>query len=96
MLFRQDRESTSPQLPPGARPSGEPNSGSDDTRRMLTWVIEADDVAGRVLACTLYARSEHHADPIYIHAKIAIVDDEWLNAPARRTSTTIHCSTTPR
>ena len=55
-----------------------PNSGSDDTRGMLACLIEADDDAGRVLACTLYARSEHHADPVYIHAKIAIVDDEWL------------------
>ena len=55
-----------------------PNSGSDDTRGMLACLIEADDDDGRVLACTLYARSEHHTDPVYIHAKIAIVDDEWL------------------
>jgi phosphatidylserine/phosphatidylglycerophosphate/cardiolipin synthase-like enzyme len=55
-----------------------PNSGSDDTRGMLASLIEADDDAGRVLACTLYARSERHTDPVYIHAKIAIIDDEWL------------------
>jgi phosphatidylserine/phosphatidylglycerophosphate/cardiolipin synthase-like enzyme len=55
-----------------------PNSGSDDTRGMLACLIEADADAGRVLACTLYARSEQHSDPVYIHAKIAIVDDEWL------------------
>ncbi len=54
-----------------------PNSGSDDTRGMLACLIEADDDAC-VLACTLYARSGKHADPVYIHAKIAIVDDEWL------------------
>ena len=41
-------------------------------------LIEADDGAGRVLACTLYARSGAQADPIYVHAKIGIVDDAWL------------------
>jgi phosphatidylserine/phosphatidylglycerophosphate/cardiolipin synthase-like enzyme len=55
-----------------------PNSGSDDTRGTLACLIDADDDDGRVLACTLYARSGKLADPVYIHAKIAIVDDEWL------------------
>ena len=54
-----------------------PNSGSDDTRGMLACLIEADDDE-RVLACTLFARSGKHVDPVYIHAKIAIIDDEWL------------------
>jgi phosphatidylserine/phosphatidylglycerophosphate/cardiolipin synthase-like enzyme len=54
-----------------------PNSGSDDTRGMLACLIDADDDA-RVLACTLFARSGKHADPVYIHAKITIIDDEWL------------------
>ena len=44
---------------------------------MLACLIEADDDE-RVLACTLYARSGMHADPVYIHAKIAIIDDEWF------------------
>src|SRR5205823_6253572 len=39
---------------------------------------EADDRAGRILACSLYARSGPRADPIYVHAKVAIVDDRWL------------------
>jgi len=55
-----------------------PNTGADDTRGMLACLIEADDDNGRVLACTLYARSGALADPVYIHAKIAIIDDEWL------------------
>jgi phosphatidylserine/phosphatidylglycerophosphate/cardiolipin synthase-like enzyme len=55
-----------------------PNTGSDDTRGMLACLIEADDDDGRVLACTLYARSGQLADPVYIHAKVAVVDDEWL------------------
>ena len=55
-----------------------PNSGADDTRGVLGDLIEADSDAGRLLACTLYARSGNLADPVYIHAKIAIIDDNWL------------------
>jgi phosphatidylserine/phosphatidylglycerophosphate/cardiolipin synthase-like enzyme len=55
-----------------------PNAGGDDTRGVLGELIEADADAGRLLACTLYARSGNLADPIYIHAKIAIIDDNWL------------------
>ena len=32
----------------------------------------------RFLACTIYARSRNLRDPVYIHAKIGIVDDRWL------------------
>jgi len=55
-----------------------PNNGGDDTRGMLAELIEADDGNGRLLACSLYARSGNLFDPIYVHAKIGIVDDEWL------------------
>ena len=55
-----------------------PNSGGDDTRGMLGELIEADAGAGRLLVCTLFARSRGTADPIYVHAKIGIVDDAWL------------------
>jgi phosphatidylserine/phosphatidylglycerophosphate/cardiolipin synthase-like enzyme len=55
-----------------------PNTGADDTRGVLGHLIEADDDAGRLLACTLYARAGHLHDPVYIHAKVAIVDDSWL------------------
>jgi len=55
-----------------------PKSGDDDTRGVLAELIEADDDNGRILACALYARSGVRADPIYVHAKIAIVDDRWL------------------
>jgi phosphatidylserine/phosphatidylglycerophosphate/cardiolipin synthase-like enzyme len=55
-----------------------PNSGGDDTRGVLGELIEADDDNGRLLACALYARSGPYADPIYVHAKIAIIDDTWL------------------
>ncbi len=55
-----------------------PNNGADDTRGVLAELIEADDEDGRVLACSLYARSGPRADSIYVHAKIAIIDDRWL------------------
>ena len=55
-----------------------PNSGADDTRGVLGHLIAADDDAGRVLACTLFARAGDLADPIYVHAKIAVVDDAWF------------------
>ena len=55
-----------------------PNTGVDDTRGVLGELIEADGDAGRLLACTIYARSGRLADPIYVHAKVAIIDDDWL------------------
>ena len=57
---------------------GKPNSGGDDTRGALAELIEADNGAGRLLACTLYARHGGLADPVYVHAKVGIVDDRWL------------------
>jgi phosphatidylserine/phosphatidylglycerophosphate/cardiolipin synthase-like enzyme len=54
-----------------------PNDGADDTRGQLGQLIEADGGAGRVLACALYQRGAG-GRPVYVHAKIGIVDDEWL------------------
>jgi phosphatidylserine/phosphatidylglycerophosphate/cardiolipin synthase-like enzyme len=55
-----------------------PNNGDDDTRGALAELIEADGDRGRFLACTLYARANGVADPVYVHAKVAVVDDRWL------------------
>jgi phosphatidylserine/phosphatidylglycerophosphate/cardiolipin synthase-like enzyme len=55
-----------------------PNTGEDDTRGTLAELAEADDGAGRLLACTLYARAGAVFDPIYVHAKVGIVDDSWV------------------
>jgi len=55
-----------------------PSSGGDDTRGVLGELVEADAGAGRLLACTLFARAGRSADPVYVHAKVAIVDDTWL------------------
>ena len=55
-----------------------PKGGADDTRGALGELIEADDGAGRALACCLYARAGSASDAIYVHAKVGIVDDRWL------------------
>src|SRR5206468_5766226 len=55
-----------------------PNNGADDTRGQLGDLLECDDGAGRVLACTLTALGERGPCPVYVHAKIGIVDDRWL------------------
>jgi phosphatidylserine/phosphatidylglycerophosphate/cardiolipin synthase-like enzyme len=64
-----------------------PNNGGDDTRGQLGLLKDADGGADRLLACTLYAlpRSANGAapsaaaqQPVYVHAKIGIVDDRWL------------------
>jgi phosphatidylserine/phosphatidylglycerophosphate/cardiolipin synthase-like enzyme len=54
-----------------------PNNGEDDTRGMLGRLVEADD-GDRLLAATLASRSGERSGPLYVHAKIAVVDDEWL------------------
>jgi phosphatidylserine/phosphatidylglycerophosphate/cardiolipin synthase-like enzyme len=55
-----------------------PNDGRDDTRGQLADLIECDDGAGRLLACSLYALGERGRQQVYVHAKIGIVDDRWL------------------
>ena len=55
-----------------------PNDGGDDTRGQLADLIECDGGAGRVLACTITALGERGPCPVYVHAKIGIVDDRWL------------------
>jgi len=55
------------------------NSGEDDTQGQLGVLAQADEHGERFLACTIYARSAGvTAAPVYVHAKIAIVDDEWF------------------
>jgi phosphatidylserine/phosphatidylglycerophosphate/cardiolipin synthase-like enzyme len=52
-----------------------PNNGNDDTRGQLGVLVDADRDR-RLLACTLYQPG--HAQQVYVHAKIGIVDDRWL------------------
>ena len=56
------------------------NNGQDDTRGQLARLAAADDGDGRLLAATLRSRSGSRTDPLYVHAKVAIVDDRWLTA----------------
>ena len=52
-----------------------PNNGADDTRGQLGVLVDADR-DGRFLACTLYQPGRRQQ--VYVHAKIAVVDDRWL------------------
>ena len=55
-----------------------PVGGGDDTRGMLGELVEADADAGHLLACALYSRAGRLTKPVYVHAKIGIIDDAWL------------------
>ena len=55
-----------------------PNNGADTTRGQLGVLASADDRAGRFLAATLSAPSGGLTGPLYVHAKVGIVDDAWL------------------
>ncbi|HEV8450343.1 MAG TPA: phospholipase D family protein [Gaiellales bacterium] len=57
---------------------GRPKGGTDDTRGALAELITADDGAGRVLACSLYAPAGSVSDLIYVHAKVGVIDDRVL------------------
>jgi phosphatidylserine/phosphatidylglycerophosphate/cardiolipin synthase-like enzyme len=54
-----------------------PHNGQEDTRGQLGALAAADGRGNRFLACTLWQPGED-ADPVYVHAKIGIVDDRWL------------------
>jgi phosphatidylserine/phosphatidylglycerophosphate/cardiolipin synthase-like enzyme len=54
------------------------NNGQDDTRGMLGRLVSADDGGDRFLAATIYSRTGENTGPLYVHAKIGIVDDAWL------------------
>jgi phosphatidylserine/phosphatidylglycerophosphate/cardiolipin synthase-like enzyme len=56
------------------------NNGQEDTRGQVGVLIDADREGGgdeRFIACTLYQAGEHPS-PVYVHAKVGIVDDRWL------------------
>ena len=55
-----------------------PDSGADTTRGQLGVLLQADGGGGRLLATTLTAQQGAVSSPIYVHAKIGIVDDRWL------------------
>lgn len=55
-----------------------PSTGSDDTLGQLAVLADADGDRNRFLACTLYATNGHSASPVYVHAKVTVIDDRWL------------------
>ncbi len=55
-----------------------PNNGADETRGQLAALLRADAGRGRFLATTISARTGGLSSPLYVHAKIGIVDDAWL------------------
>lgn len=55
-----------------------PNNGADSTRGQLGVLAQADAGNHRFLATTILARTGGLSGPLYVHAKVAIVDDEWM------------------
>jgi phosphatidylserine/phosphatidylglycerophosphate/cardiolipin synthase-like enzyme len=54
------------------------NNGQDDTKGQLAVLVDADDGHDRFLATTIRSRTGGRDDPLYVHAKVGIVDDRWL------------------
>jgi phosphatidylserine/phosphatidylglycerophosphate/cardiolipin synthase-like enzyme len=55
-----------------------PDTGGDETRGQLGTLVQADGDEGRLVACTLYAIGGERDWPVYVHAKLGIVDDAWM------------------
>jgi len=55
-----------------------PSNGSDTTRGQLGRLLDADDGNRRLLATTISTHDGGESAPVYVHAKLAIVDDEWM------------------
>jgi phosphatidylserine/phosphatidylglycerophosphate/cardiolipin synthase-like enzyme len=53
--------------------------GRDDTKGQLAVLAEADDGRGRLVPCGIYSREGSAALPVYVHAKVGIVDDRWMS-----------------
>jgi phosphatidylserine/phosphatidylglycerophosphate/cardiolipin synthase-like enzyme len=56
------------------------NNGAEDTQGQVGVLVDADNGAKRFLAATIrsLSPSRDRADPLYVHAKVAVVDDRWL------------------
>ena len=54
------------------------NNGQDDTSGQLSVLAAADADNGRFLATTIRSRTGSREDRLYVHAKVGIVDDQWL------------------
>jgi phosphatidylserine/phosphatidylglycerophosphate/cardiolipin synthase-like enzyme len=54
------------------------NNGQDDTSGQLGVLLDADAGHGRFLATTIRSLTGTRDDPLYVHAKVGIVDDRWM------------------
>jgi phosphatidylserine/phosphatidylglycerophosphate/cardiolipin synthase-like enzyme len=52
-------------------------TGTDDTAGQLGSLLEADH-DNRLSASTIYSRAGSQSRAVYVHAKLAVVDDRWL------------------
>ena len=55
-----------------------PSDAKETTRGQLGRLLTADRGHGRLLATTIVGRPETGSPPVYVHAKVAVVDDRWL------------------
>ena len=55
-----------------------PTNGKDTTRGQLGRLLDADDGRGMVLPTTIRALDGDRKDPLYVHAKVGVIDDRWL------------------
>ena len=52
-------------------------TGTDDTAGQLGTLLDADH-DDRLFASSIYSRVGSQSRPVYVHAKLAVVDDRWL------------------
>ena len=52
-------------------------TGTDDTRGQLGALLEADH-DHRLFASTIYSHAGSQSRAVYVHAKLAVIDDRWL------------------
>ncbi|WP_083752048.1 phospholipase D-like domain-containing protein [Saccharothrix sp. ALI-22-I] len=55
-----------------------PTNGADTTRGQLGRLLDADDGNHRLVAATLSSHDGETSSSVYVHAKLAIIDDRWL------------------
>ena len=55
-----------------------PSNGADTTRGQLGRLLQADNGNNRIVPATVHAHNGESDGPIYVHAKVGIVDDRWL------------------
>ena len=65
-------------VPDRGRPPGPSQQRRRRHARPLAVLVDADGSRGQFLACSLYQVGARPAQQVYVHAKIAIVDDRWL------------------